>query len=302
MKKHDCRLHLTLKEPVPAADGTLVYPTAGMMLGDLEDDLIVNRFQLKKFEDLDYNLFIPKDYDPAQKYPMLLFIPDATGNGDELDKTLIQGLGATIWATDEEQEKHPCIIVAPQIMGDPLTNDDNTCSPQLETIKSLLDEIQKEYSVDDRRIYATGQSQGCMASFELNIRYPDYFAACLLVSGHWDEEMITEKLSDKNLLICLSEGGIGEYDSMTKLYDLMVAKGVNIEKKFFDARQDPEALDAEIREYVSGDANIKMIIYTKESSLPDDGKQYFGVIYHQRGWEITYPIAAVRDWLFDQHL
>jgi hypothetical protein len=32
--------------------------------------------------------------------------------------------------------------------------------------------------------------------------------------------------------------------------------------------------------------------------LPDDGKQYPPIAHHFRGWEITYNIAAVRDWLF----
>lgn len=300
MKKKDTRLHLIQKKALPSADGSEIAPFEGMVLGDREVDLVVNRFQAGEFRGMKYNLFIPQDYDETQKYPMLLFIPDATGNGPEQDRTLIQGMGATIWATDAEQKKHPCFIVAPQIDGEPLTNNDYTCSPQLETIKELLDSLQETYSIDADRIYTTGQSQGCMASFELNIRYPDYFAAALLVSGHWDAEKIANALSGKKLLIALSEGGLGEFDSMSRLYDLLKERGASVEKQFFNARAGKEELNAAMAEYLSGDANIKLAIYTKESSLPDDGKKYFGIMYHQRGWEITYPIEAVRDWLFDQ--
>ncbi len=301
MKKQDVRLHLTLREQLPCADKTFIAPFGGEYLGDRELDLVVNRFEHRSFKDLEYNLFVPDDYDSGKKYPMLLFIPDAEGNGPEADRTLIQGMGATIWASDEEQKKHPCIIIAPQINGEPLTNNDHTCSPLLDTIKELLDEMEKEYSIDENRRYTTGQSQGCMASFELNLRYPDYFAASLLVSGHWDEDRIAEKLADKKLLICLSEGGIGEFDSMSKVYEKLKARGADvIERKFFDARQSSEELNKDFREFLAHRANIKMAVYTKESSLPDDGKTYFNIIYHQRGWEITYPIEAVRDWLFAQ--
>jgi hypothetical protein len=35
-------------------------------------------------------------------------------------------------------------------------------------------------------------------------------------------------------------------------------------------------------------------------ALPDDGKEYPKMAHHSRGWEITYNIEAVRDWLLSQ--
>lgn len=63
---------------------------------------------------LEYNLFVPDDYDSSKKYPLLLFMHDASVTGRETTATLTQGLGAVIWASDYEQEKHPCIVLAPQ--------------------------------------------------------------------------------------------------------------------------------------------------------------------------------------------
>ena len=41
-------------------------------------------------------------------------------------------------------------------------------------------------------------------------------------------------------------------------------------------------------------------IYEAKTVLPDDGREYPQMAHHYRGWEITYGIEAIRDWLFSQ--
>lgn len=56
-----------------------------------------------------YNIYLPKDYDAdkAKTYPMVVFIADASANINDPKAVLYQGNGAIVWATPEEQAKHP---------------------------------------------------------------------------------------------------------------------------------------------------------------------------------------------------
>ena len=69
------------------------------------------RFQLLTFEDaetgtsLQYQLYVPENYDASHLYPMIQFIPDSSAVGRGTDYVLTQGWGGLIWATEKEQEK-----------------------------------------------------------------------------------------------------------------------------------------------------------------------------------------------------
>jgi predicted peptidase len=56
-----------------------------------------------------YNLYVPMNYDKNKSYPMVLFMHDASVNSPEHDRTLIRGLGAVVWASPEDQSKHPAL-------------------------------------------------------------------------------------------------------------------------------------------------------------------------------------------------
>ena len=259
---------------------------------------IVEDFTQHEFQGIPYNLYVPENYDPAQKYPLVMFIPDASLNGDDPLLALVQGIGATCWAAPEEQAKHPCFVLAPQIpRGVRLTTNEHTADPMIEAIKDLLDDVVNRFSVDRDRIYATGQSQGCMAMCELNIRYPKYFAASLLVSGHWDIEKMT-KLPHCHFLIGLSEGGKGEYPNMTAIVDGLEANGADVKRLRLNFRDGWAVNNAKVREV--SNAQIIYIVFDKDTAFPDDGKVRPDIAHHFRGWELTYDMEAARDWLFAQ--
>jgi hypothetical protein len=60
-------------------------------------------------------------------------------------------------------------------------------------------------SIDQNRLYTTGQSAGCMASIAFNIKYPDLFAASLLVAGQWNFQAMAGMIHN-NIWIIVSEG------------------------------------------------------------------------------------------------
>jgi predicted peptidase len=139
-----------------------------------------------------------------------------------------------------------------------------------------------------------------MASCELNVRYPDYFAASLLVSGQWNPETMAAKLTKKNLFIALSEGGPKEFPGMNAVVANLEAAGAKVARACLNARKSKEEINADVRKLIATGANILYTIYDAKTVLPDDGKEYSQMAHHSRGWEITYDIQTIRDWLLSQ--
>ena len=288
-------------DDILATDGTVLPACKNEIVSNKMLQPIVDDFRQYEYKGIPYNLFVPKDYDEKKLYPLVMFIADASANSDDPLLPLVQGTGGVIWATPEEQAKHPCFVLVPQISyGIPLTRDDFTVSPELETIKELLDDVVNRYNIDKNRIYTTGQSQGCMASCELNIRYPDYFAAALLVSGQWNPETMAAKLTKSKLFITLSEGGPREFPGMNAVIAALETAGAKVARAYLNAQKSKAELNANIEELIATNANILYAIYDAKTVLPNDGKEYTQIAHHLRGWEITYGIEAVRDWLLSQ--
>lgn len=74
---------------------------------------------------------------------------------------------------------------------------------------TLLEEIQSHYSVDNKRIYLTGNDMGGNGVWEIGLRYPEYFAALAPISGYfsWPPE-VPENICDlKDVPIWAFHGG-----------------------------------------------------------------------------------------------
>lgn len=114
---------------------------------------------------------------------------DASGANQNDNYTLLQGNGATIWASPRDQAKHPCFVLAPQY--DEIVVDDSfRVTSSAETTIDLLEAIKRQYSIDANRVYTTGQSMGCMLSYLLLSTHPNEFAAGMLVAGQWNPKII----------------------------------------------------------------------------------------------------------------
>ena len=77
------------------------------------------KFEQQTFTDpetgytLEYSLYIPDGYDASENYPLLMFIPDATGAGKSAQEIVEQYYGASVWVTDTDQKKHPSFVLVP---------------------------------------------------------------------------------------------------------------------------------------------------------------------------------------------
>ena len=194
------------------------------LLNKMIDETIDKFIQLEYINNengitIPYNLYIPENYDSSKQYPLVLFIHDASVVGDDVTATLTQGFGAIVWATDEWQAKNECFVLAPQF-SETIANDDYVLSESGYEIINLLNEILDEYSIDENRLYITGQSMGCMTAIELNITYPDLFAASFYVAGQWDTERMRE-LADDKMFFIVSEGDTKASPGMDSFIEIL---------------------------------------------------------------------------------
>lgn len=283
---------------IAAADGSMIPADGGVHISDRTWEPVVEDFTQDVFQGIPYNLFTPKQLEPGKQYPLVLFIHDAGPCGPDPKLTLSQGLGAVSFADPGWQENHPCFVLAPQInRGIPMTTDDFTCSKELEIIKSLLDSVVDSHPVDRARIYATGQSMGCMASCELNIRYPELFAASLLVAGQWDPERMGQRCSGKRMWILVSEQDAKAFPGMNAVTEAMERKGAVVARHRWDGSATPEALSKQARIDAKVPGNVHYTVFNGSSVVPAGVDPNPGA-NHINTWRVVYTIEGLKNWLF----
>ena len=69
--------------------------------------------------------------------------------------TLVQGLGAVVWASPQDQAKHEAFVVAPQYAAQ-LVNDQSEASSYFDTTVDLVTWLTTQYSIDTNRLSTTG--------------------------------------------------------------------------------------------------------------------------------------------------
>jgi predicted peptidase len=124
---------------------------------------------------LNYLLYLPEGYDPKQRWPLVLFLHGAGERGNDLDQVKNHGLPKLI----EEGQEFPFIVVAPQCPKSESWNG----KAQIAALSALLDEIERNYTVDPDRIYITGLSMGGYGTWALATAHPQRFAAIAPICG-----------------------------------------------------------------------------------------------------------------------
>ena len=150
-------------------------------------------------ESIPYRLFVPPGYDPQKKYPLVLFLHGAGERGAD-NEAQLNHPEVLRFVTDEA---NPCFLVAPQCargrkwvevpwdFRKPHETPEKP-SPAVRLTMELVDALEKEFSIDQRRRYVTGVSMGGFGTFDLLVRRPHYFAAAIPICGGADESRAKE--------------------------------------------------------------------------------------------------------------
>ncbi len=265
---------------------------------------VAPRFQLLTYEDaasgtsLQYQLFIPEDYDAGRLYPMIQFIPDSSAVGRGADYALTQGWGGLIWAAAAEQAKHPAFVVVP-IFTETVVDDSFHHSGQIDAAMRLLRSLTETYSIDTDRIYTTGQSMGGMTSFHLSIAYPDFFAAYLFVESQWDTGLL-QGLENERFFYIVSAGDPKASAGQAELLLRFDADGAAYSYGEWSARDDADTQNAAVAAMLAEGNQANFVTFTLGSTLAEGQTSGGGAGEHMTSFDFAYRLEAVRDWLFAQ--
>lgn len=150
-----------------------------------------------------YRLLQPETVKAGRRYPLVLFLHGSGERGRDNARQLIWGAGTFI--DQKNRRRYPAYVVAPQCPEGErwvevhwaLDHHEMPEQPSrnMQLVMELLEELQRDFPVDARRLYVTGLSMGGYGTWDLISRMPDSFAAAVPVCGGGDEKQ-AEKLKD----------------------------------------------------------------------------------------------------------
>lgn len=125
-----------------------------------------------------YQVYLPANYDPGMRWPVILFLHGAGERGqDGLAPTHV-GLGRAIRF---DWESWPAIVVFPQVPAG-----ESWQGTSADVAIAALDKTLNEYSTDPNRQYLTGLSLGGNGTWYLGYHHTERFAALVAVCGFVD--------------------------------------------------------------------------------------------------------------------
>ena len=147
---------------------------------------------------LPYRLLLPKHYDPAQTYPVILYLHGAAGRGDDNAKQL--DWGPMLFLEPMARTNYEFFLIAPQCprsggwmetaLGNPTgVKESEALRLAFEVVTNVLP---KEFHLDAKRRYLTGVSMGGHAVWATLVRRPEFFAAAVPVCSGGDSNIVTK--------------------------------------------------------------------------------------------------------------
>lgn len=142
----------------------------------------VNRVITDETGDHKYVVFVPANYTPDKKWPVILFLHGACNRGTDGRSQLVSGMAPSIRLRMEE---YPFLVVFPQcedtqsrVLGGWTDQPEDS-----ERALKILDAVEKDYSVDTKRECLVGLSMGGSGAWEVAARTSKRWAALVPVSA-----------------------------------------------------------------------------------------------------------------------
>ncbi|WP_247196375.1 alpha/beta hydrolase-fold protein [Streptomyces sp. GESEQ-35] len=293
---------LTQTGTVTTTRGTRYAADSTALSTDAVVNLIVDDFQQFSFADpatgqtLKYNLFIPKNYDPRRRYPLVLFMHDASVVNVATEGPLVQGLGAVCWASPEDQARHESFVLAPEY-GSVVVDDTYEPSTLFDATANLVESVTRHYSIDPNRRYTTGQSMGAMMSLGLTIKYPDLFAAAFIVAGQWPEAKVAP-LAQKKLWVLVSADDTKAYPGEQAIMEVIQEQGTQVSTALWDGQSTAAEFAADVRTMTAQRTPVNFSAFKTGTTVPSGST----TSAHMGTWQIAYTIPGIRDWIMRQSM
>ncbi len=137
--------------------------------------------EISKHRELDYVIRYPEGFDPAKKYPLVIYLHGAGGRGRN-----IQLIYDHHFFRETEEILTGAVSVAPQCYSDTWFN----IFEQLQHF--IEDMIHMEY-IDATRVYMLGASMGGYGTWQMAMARPEWFAAIVPICGggmYWNTKRL----------------------------------------------------------------------------------------------------------------
>ena len=239
------------------------------LLSKIQSNLVKGTYHSDEYSlDIPYGVYVPEDYDSTLDYPLVMFIPDSTLAGQDVNAILEQGYGGVVWAAPEVQTGREAIILYPAYPE--VTVDDHngyTITDYVPATIGLIDQIREDYNIDSNRIYATGQSMGCMTSMILAADNPDLFAACMFVDGQWDANALAS-LATQTFVYFAAQDDTSAFTGMSQAIPVWEENGADIVQAEWSGEWDHTQLEEAAHQMLKEDSKIYCISWETGTITP----------------------------------
>jgi predicted peptidase len=123
-----------------------------------------------------YVVYVPADWTPKQKWPVILFLHGAGERGSDGLAQSDVGIGRGLRM---HADRYPFIVVMPQCGTDKVWSDPDMEAQALAALEQTI----KKFKGDRDRVYLTGLSMGGFGTFNMATKYPGRFAAFVPICG-----------------------------------------------------------------------------------------------------------------------
>lgn len=168
---------MALAEEIPSKESTPAIQAEKLGAGDHSRMVLVN--EKKRYA----TVHVPPGYDPAKPIPLVLMLHGAGMSGEMM---------VSFTGMNETSDQNGFAVVYPDgTGGGPLFTWNaggfvkglGSRADDVGFIRKLLDDVESVVSIDPKRVYATGMSNGGMMCYRLAAELSDRFAAIAPVAG-----------------------------------------------------------------------------------------------------------------------
>lgn len=171
----------------------------------------LSAYQSKLFirgnDTLRYRILYPEKYKKNRAYPLVMFLHGAGERGNDNAAQLTHG--AALFLKPENRKYFKSIVIFPQCptnkswskfkrVDGKFAGSDSESEPPIEQqlVKALMDSMLLNRHILERQVYLGGLSMGAFGSYDMLIRYPDYFAAAFPICGVADIPLLVQKAKE----------------------------------------------------------------------------------------------------------
>ncbi|HEX9406174.1 MAG TPA: alpha/beta hydrolase-fold protein [Thermoanaerobaculia bacterium] len=123
-----------------------------------------------------YKVWVPATYDASRKWPAILFLHGSGERGTDGEKQTTVGLGR---ALSEGKVEPQAIVILPQC-----PDGERWVGPPHKIAIAALENTEREFSIDKRRVALTGMSMGGAGAWMLAAEYPKRWSALAPVCAY----------------------------------------------------------------------------------------------------------------------